>query len=76
MERKPSLFSKRLKFGKRNFFIDVKESKNQKKYMTICESVKGEDDKYTQNRLLLFEDNLPEFMDSLKESVDFINNKE
>ena len=53
MEERKELFSKRINTARRTYFIDVKESKWEKKYLVISESreLKGE---YEHFRIMVF----------------------
>ena len=66
------LFSKMVPVGKgRTYFFDVKEAKNQEKYLAISESClkNGTRERY---RLIVFNDCLPQFTSGMSEALKFI----
>lgn len=65
MEKKIVL-SERLNTLSRTYFFDVKESSKGNPYLVVTESYKQKDQEgFTRNSLLLFEDDLPKFIDVL-----------
>ena len=66
--QKEAIFSKMLKTKGRTYFLDVKEASNGNKYLTICESRKV-DGEWQRNRIMVFEDNIPNFFQALKEAA-------
>lgn len=65
MEKKIVL-SERLNTLSRTYFFDVKESAKGNPYLVVTESYKQKDQEgFTRNSLLLFEDDLPQFIDVL-----------
>lgn len=71
------IFSKMLKAGSRNYYIDVKSSKNGDKYITITESKRvssreEEVPRYEKHKLFLYKEDFDKFKDGLNEALDFI----
>ena len=65
MEKKIVL-SERLNTLSRTYFFDVKESAKGNPYLVVTESYKQKDQEgFTRNSLLLFEEDLPQFIDVL-----------
>ena len=55
--------SKTVKAGARTYFFDLKETKEGKPYLVITESrFKGEDDDRERNSIVVFPENIEEFM--------------
>jgi hypothetical protein len=70
-----TLFSKMLKAGTITYFMDVKEAKNNKKYMTLTSSqpAKEGDKKFTKQSMIVFSSAVDEFVNALKEANSVIN---
>ncbi len=66
--QKEAIFSKTIKTRSRTYFLDVKESANGNKYLTICES-RRVDGEYQRNRIMVFESDIPAFFQGLKEAA-------
>lgn len=67
-EAKKDLFSDKVSAGQRTYFFDVKEAAEGAKYLVISES-KRVGDNYERNRILLFEDSVPNFFETLQKAV-------
>ncbi len=70
-----ALFSKMLKAGSTTYFMDVKEAKNTKKYLTVTASqpAKEGDKKFTKRSLIVFSSAADEFVRALKEANTILN---
>lgn len=66
-----AIFSKTVKAGKTTYFFDVKEAKNQSKYLTITASqLSGEGDKkFSKRSINLFSNAAEKFQEALQEAV-------
>lgn len=65
---KKNVLSERLNTLSRTYFFDVRESSKGKPYLVVTESYKQKDqDTFTRNSLLLFDDDLPKFVEKLNE---------
>ncbi|MBI5463415.1 MAG: DUF3276 family protein [Ignavibacteriales bacterium] len=75
MEAKaPALFTKTVKAGKTTFFFDVREARNKNKYLSITSSYpnpesKNEKDKFKKTTMVLFSDDIGQFVEALTDSV-------
>ena len=69
-----ALFTKMIKSGRTTYFIDVKEAKNNSKYLNITSSSPSSQDpkKLSRRSLLLFANAADEFLEALRESVDHL----
>lgn len=69
-----AIFSKSLKAGDRTYFIDVKEAKNNAKYITIAESRRSKEDekKFTRSSVMVFDNQVEKFRAALVEAMDLI----
>lgn len=73
---KKRIFSKMVPLGRgRTYFFDVKESKNQEKYLIISESrlINGT---WEKSRLILFPDVISPFASAMREAVTFLKEPE
>jgi Protein of unknown function (DUF3276). len=70
-----ALFSKMLKAGSTTYFMDVKEAKNNKKYLTVTASqpAKEGDKKFAKRSVIVFSNVADEFVSALKEANTIIN---
>ena len=70
-----ALFSKMLKAGSTTYFMDVKEAKNNKKYLTITTSqpAKEGDKKFAKRSVIVFSNVADDFVSALKEANTVIN---
>ncbi|MFH0990504.1 MAG: DUF3276 family protein [bacterium] len=66
-----ALFSKSVKSGKITYFFDVREAKNQKKYLTITASQPAgtADAKFTKRSINVFSDAVDKFAEALTDAV-------
>lgn len=73
-EFQPSLFSTRIKSGRRTFFFDVNLTKEEKPYLKITESsINGEEKKRV--KLNVFDSEIAEFQGAVSEAVNFIQQR-
>jgi hypothetical protein len=65
------LFSKTVRAGKITYFVDVKEAKNQKKYITITSSSPSKDDasKLSRKSVIVFDNAADKLYDALAEAM-------
>jgi hypothetical protein len=73
-DRNKSIFSKRLKAGKRRtYFFDVRNTKGNDYFLTITESVKHfTDEGYDRHKIFLYKEDFNKFIKALAETVDHI----
>jgi len=64
-----SLFSKRVKAGRRIYFIDVKKNKKGDLYLSISEKRKEKDGSVKRTRVIVFEEDVMKFEDAFNEVV-------
>lgn len=67
-----AIFTRTIKAGKSTFFIDVKEAKNNKRYVSFAESSmsgEGEEKKFTRKSILMFDDVAEQVCDALLEAT-------
>jgi hypothetical protein len=67
-------FSKMIHSGKTTYFVDVKEAKNQSRYLSIASTHPSKDDtqKFTRQSIAIFDKAAPEFLGALEESLPFL----
>lgn len=70
-----ALFSKMFKAGSTTFFMDVKEAKNNTKYLTVTESQpeKAGEKKFTKHSVTVFGSVADEFISALKEAKTIVD---
>ncbi|MFZ8834607.1 MAG: DUF3276 family protein [Candidatus Caldipriscus sp.] len=64
-----SLFSKRVKAGRRIYFIDIKKNKKGNLYLAISEKRKEKDGSVKRTRVIVFEEDVMKFEDAFNEVV-------
>jgi len=67
----PDFYSKMVKAGRITYFFDVKEAKNQTKYLTITASQPSQngDKKFVKRSIRIFSDAIAEFTSSVEEAA-------
>lgn len=76
-DRKDELFSRVIRAGKRTYFFDVKETRNQEKYLTITESKRRFDNDsgkffYEKHKIFLYKEDFDKFAYGLNSVIEFI----
>jgi Protein of unknown function (DUF3276) len=73
-EKKESVYSKRIRAGKRRtYFFDVRETRGSDYYVTITESRKRFDDNgYDRHKIFLYKEDFNKFIKALGETIDFV----
>lgn len=72
---KESIYSKRVRAGKRTYFFDVKSTRANDFYLIITESrrqPKGDGFTYEKNKLFLYKEDFDKFTDALREAVEHV----
>ncbi len=66
-----AIFSRMVKSGKVTYFLDVREAKNNTKYVSITSSSPSKEDpsKFAKRSVSLFANAADEFVDALQEAV-------
>ncbi|XZF12714.1 DUF3276 family protein [Chitinophagaceae bacterium MMS25-I14] len=72
--RNESLFSKRIKAGKRRtYFFDVRSTRGNDYFITITESKKRFDDNgYDRHKMFLYKEDFNKFLNALTETVNYV----
>ena len=71
-----TIFSKRVKAGKRTYFFDVRSTKSNDYYLTITESSKKfEDGNYVKTKIFLYKEDFNKFYDALNETIKHVKNE-
>lgn len=65
---KNAIFSEKVAAGQRTYFFDVKEATGGAKYLVISESKKVGDG-YERNRIVIFNDGVTNFCETMKKAV-------
>ena len=71
-----NIFTKSVKAGKRTYYLDVKETKNGERYLTITERKRRYNNdgsyKVEKHKIFLYQEDFDDFADALDDSIDFI----
>lgn len=73
-KRMESVYSKRIRAGKRRtYFFDVRSTRNKDYYLTITESRKRfNDNGYDRHKIFLYKEDFNKFIKALNEAVDYV----
>lgn len=75
--QKEELFSKRIRAGKRTYFIDVRATRGDDFYLTITESKKrlrNGNYVYEKHKIFLYKEDFAKFTEALQEAIEHIKN--
>ena len=75
-QKRPELFSTSLAAGSRTYFLDVKESVNGSKYLKITESRRDPEGEFEHSRVMVYEEHIGQFLESLNQAVQFMTREE
>lgn len=72
--RNESIYSKRVKAGKRRtYFFDVRATRGNDYFITITESKKRNDDNgYERHKMFIYKEDFNKFLDALTDTVDYV----
>ncbi len=71
-EERTTVYEARVSAGNATYFIDARQAVNGRYYLSITESRRTDGDSFSQRRVMLFEEGLPEFRNILSEAFDTI----
>lgn len=66
------LHSARVMAGKRTYFLNVKENRQGDKFLNIVESKKHGEEGYERHSVVVFQEDLKNFMKAINEAADYI----
>ncbi len=70
------VFSKRVRAGKRTYFLDVRSTKSGEDfYLTITESKRSGESEREKFKIFLYKEDFEKFRDALDEALDFAYNE-
>ena len=69
------VFSTKMSNDKRTYFFNVKENRFGDLYMNIVESKKNSSDGFERQSVIIFEEDLNDFVKEFQKAVDFIKKK-
>lgn len=69
------IFSSRAASGRRTYFFNVKENRHGDVFLNIVESKKNSETDFERHSLIVFNEDLDNFLQGLKEATDFIMEK-
>ena len=74
-KERDEIYSKRIRAGKRTYFLDVKSTRSSDYYLTITESRRRYKDDgffYEKHKIFLYKEDFNKFMVALQETVDYM----
>jgi len=66
------IFSSRSIAGKRTYFFNVKENRNGDLFLNIVESKKNGENDFERHSLIVFKEDLENFLSSFQKAIDFV----
>ena len=63
-----ALFSSMVRAGRTTYFVDVKEAKNGKRYMSISENRLDDEDKKQRTTVRVFKESVDQFRQAVEEA--------
>ncbi|MCK5673129.1 MAG: DUF3276 family protein [Spirochaetales bacterium] len=66
------VFSTRANSDKRTYFFNVKENRNGDLFLNIIESKKHGEEGFERRSVMVFEEDIEEFIESFQKAADFI----
>ena len=70
--KRDEVFSRRVRAGKRTYFLDVRSTKSGEDfYLTITESKRSGDSEREKFKIFLYKEDFEKFRDALDEALDF-----
>jgi len=63
-----AVYSSMVRAGRTTYFVDVKEAKNGKRYMSISENRLDEDDKKQRTTVRVFKESVDQFRQAVEEA--------
>ena len=72
---KETIYSRRVRAGKRTYFFDVKATRANDFYLTITESRRhpqGEGFAYEKHKMFLYKEDFDKFIDALHEAIEHV----
>ncbi len=67
MNDKTDIKTVQFKAGKRTYFLDVKQTADESKYLKITESKTGTDNSHERHSILIFEEDMQKFVVAMRE---------
>lgn len=69
------VFSTRANSDKRTYFFNVKENRNGDLFLNIVESKKHGEEGFERHSVMVFEEDIEEFIESFQKAADFVVRK-
>jgi len=75
MGSRGEVFSSRAISGKRTYFFNVKENRHGDLFLNIVESKKHMDNGFERHSLIVFQEDLENFLEGFNQAINFIKDK-
>lgn len=66
------IYSTKIRAGIRTYFFNVKKNKHGDKFLNLVESKKAGENDFERHSLIIFEEDLKEFLDKLNETANYV----
>ncbi len=70
------IYSSRASSGRRTYFFNVKENRNGDIFLNIVESKKNGETEFERHSLIVFKEDLDNFLDGFDKAIRFIREKQ
>ncbi|MCC7203421.1 MAG: DUF3276 family protein [Nitrospirae bacterium] len=68
MSEKASIYTRMIRAGRRTYFFDVREARNNKRFMIIAESTRSDDGTFNRSSVIVFPDDVENFLTAFSEA--------
>jgi hypothetical protein len=75
MGTRGEVFSSKAITAKRTYFFNVKENRTGDLFLTIVESKKSEEDRFERRTVMVFKEDLAEFVEAFQSAVGYIKGR-
>ncbi len=75
MGTRGEVFSSKATTAKRTYFFNVKENRTGDLMLNIVESKKGEEDRFERRSLIVFQEDLPSFLEAFDAAVGYLKGR-
>ncbi len=75
MGSRGEVFSTHITAGKRTYFFNVKENRHGDVFLNLVESKKNEDSEFERHSIIVFQEDLENFLVGFNQAVKFIREK-
>ena len=68
MSEKASLYTRMIRAGRRTYFFNVREAKNNQRFIIIAESTRSDDGTFNSSSVIIFPEHVENFLTAFSEA--------